>query len=145
MKDWDEAFKGAGYKKIKFTLSKSKHLFVKARINGVLGDFILDTGASATCVSQEAAAFFNLASQASETTASGAGATDMATAVSEHNELKLGRWKTEAMSLIILDLSHVNHALTSQKVKPVHGIIGADVLQKSHAVIDYGQRKMYLR
>ncbi|PJR03354.1 retropepsin-like aspartic protease [Avrilella dinanensis] len=145
MKDWSEAFKNAGYKKVGFKYSKTNHLLVKARINGISGDFILDTGASATCVSKDEVEHFNLHSELSETKASGAGAVDMETALSENNELKLGHWKIKSLSLIILDLSHVNQALTMQNVKPVHGIIGADVLLEGQAVIDYGQKKLYLR
>lgn len=145
MKDWSEAFKNAGYKKVGFKYSKTNHLLVKARINGISGDFILDTGASATCVSKDEVEHFNLHPELSETKASGAGAVDMETALSENNELKLGHWKIKSLSLIILDLSHVNQALTMQNVKPVHGIIGADVLLEGQAVIDYGQKKLYLR
>lgn len=145
MKDWSEAFKNAGYKKVGFKYSKTNHLLVKARINGISGDFILDTGASATCVSKDEVEYFKLHSELSETKASGAGAVDMETALSENNELKLGHWKIKSLSLIILDLSHVNQALTMQNVKPVHGIIGADVLLEGQAVIDYGQKKLYLR
>ncbi|HLV46570.1 MAG TPA: retropepsin-like aspartic protease [Flavobacterium sp.] len=145
MQNLNEALKDAGYKKVGFKYSKTNHLLVKARINGISGDFILDTGASATCVSKEAVAYFNLQSEQSETKASGAGAVDMETALSENNELKLGYWKIKSFSLIVLDLSHVNQALTMQNVKPVHGIIGADVLLKGQAIIDYGQKKLYLR
>jgi hypothetical protein len=35
------------------------------------------------------------------------------------------------------DLSHVNEALIQHKSKPVHGIIGADVLLKGKAIVDY--------
>lgn len=145
MEDWGAAFKDAGYKKIAFKYSKTNHLLVKARINGVSGDFILDTGASATCVSKEAVEYFALQTEVSEAKASGAGAVDMETALSENNELKLGHWKIKPISLIILDLSHVNQALTMQNVKPVHGIIGADVLLEGEAIIDYGNKKLYLR
>jgi hypothetical protein len=34
------------------------------------------------------------------------------------------------------DLSHVNEALIQHKSKPVHGIIGADVLLKGKAIVD---------
>lgn len=145
MQNLNGALKDAGYKKVGFKYSKTNHLLVKARINGISGDFILDTGASATCVSHEAVTYFDLQSEQSETKASGAGAVDMETALSENNELKLGHWKIKSLSLIVLDLSHVNQALTVQGVKPVHGIIGADVLLKGKAIIDYGQKKLYLR
>jgi hypothetical protein len=42
------------------------------------------------------------------------------------------------------DLSHVNEALIQHKSKPVHGIIGADVLLKE-AIVDYANYFLYLQ
>ena len=39
--------------------------------------------------------------------------------------------------LLTLNLSHVNAGLKSAKVAPVVGVLGADVLWRHHAVIDY--------
>jgi len=41
-------------------------------------------------------------------------------------------------------LSHVNEALKQHKAKPVHGIIGADVLMKGKAIVDYYNHCLYL-
>ncbi len=64
-----------GYVKVKFKISKTNHLLIKASINGVCGNFILDTGASNSCVGFESIEYFNLKTTKSKTTASGAGAT----------------------------------------------------------------------
>ena len=39
--------------------------------------------------------------------------------------------------LLAIDLSHVNAKRKKRKVKPVVGVIGADVLWRHHALIDY--------
>ena len=49
MKHLQDILKKEKYKKINFKISKTQHLLVKATINGVSGDFILDTGASNSC------------------------------------------------------------------------------------------------
>ena len=38
--------KEKGYKRIKFKISKTQHLLIKGKINGIEGTFIRDTGAS---------------------------------------------------------------------------------------------------
>ena len=43
-----------GYTKVKLKLTKTNHFEIKATINGVKGLFILDTGASSSCVGFEA-------------------------------------------------------------------------------------------
>ena len=47
--------------------------------------------------------------------------------------------------LVIFDLSHVNEALQQHKAKPVHGIIGADILLEGKAIIDYYNHCLYLK
>lgn len=137
--------KKKGYKKINLKVSKTQHLIIKAKINGVEGNFILDTGASNSCVGFESVEKFNLNPGNSTTQAAGAGAVGMFTQLAKNNTLQLGRWKDEEFHLVVFDLSHVNMALKQHKVKAVHGIIGADVLLHTNAIIDYFNNKLYLK
>lgn len=144
MKNLHEILKKHLYKKVKFKITKTQHLLIKAKINGVRGNFILDTGASNSCVSFEHIALFNLNAEDSKTMASGAGATGMLTQTARANKLQLGSWKNSDFDLVIFDMSHVNEALTAYKSKTVDGIIGADVLLKGKAIIDYANHYLYL-
>lgn len=144
MKKLPELLKKEKYKKIKFRVSKTQHLLIKASINGVKGNFILDTGASNSCVGFESVSMFLLEAKNSKTKASGAGATGMLTQTSDGNQLQMGSWKSPDFELVIFDLSHVNEALIAYKAKPVHGIIGADVLMKGKGIIDYYNHYLYL-
>jgi hypothetical protein len=145
MKNFQEILKKNNYKKINFKVSKTQHLLIKARINGVKGNFILDTGASTSCVGFESIELFQLTAGKSKTKAAGAGATNMLTQQAKDNFLQLGRWKNAEFHLVIFDLSHVNTALQQYKAKPVHGIIGADVLLEGKAIIDYYNHCLYLK
>ncbi|WP_281227075.1 retropepsin-like aspartic protease [Flavobacterium aquiphilum] len=145
MKNLHEKLKKVDYKKVKFKVTKTQHLLIKAKINGVKGNFILDTGASNSCVGFESIETFTLEAQNSKTKASGAGATGMFTQMASGNKLQLGKWKNKKLDLIIFDLSHVNEALGHYKVKPVHGIIGADILMKGKGIIDYYNHCLYLK
>ncbi len=145
MKNLHDILKKENYKKIKFKLTKTQHLLIKAKINGVWGNFILDTGASNSCIGFDGVALFQLTAQDSRTKASGAGATGMYTQTALNNTLQLGVWKSSGFDLVIFDLSHVNEALRQYKAKPVHGIIGADVLMKGKAIVDYYNYYLYLQ
>ena len=145
MKSLEKLLKKKKYIKIKLQKIATNHLELKAKINGVKGSFILDTGASNSCVGIDAIDFFKLDAKDSETKAAGAGATDMETKQSENNSLKIGSWKTNKCHLVLFNLSHVNTALMQHKAKEVHGIIGADILQKGKAFIDYNKNVLYLK
>ncbi|KAF2079353.1 MAG: retropepsin-like aspartic protease [Flavobacterium nitrogenifigens] len=145
MENLHEILKIEKYKKIKFKITKTQHLQIKAKINGISGNFILDTGASNTCVGFESIERFELSAKNSKTKASGAGGTGMTTQISSKNKLQLGSWKNKDFNIVIFDLSHVNEALESFKAKAVHGIIGADVLLEGKAIIDYFNHYLYLK
>jgi predicted aspartyl protease len=145
MKKLPVILKKEQYKKINFKVSKTQHLQIKASINGVKGNFILDTGASNSCVDFESITLFQLTAGKSKTKAAGAGATGMLTQIAKNNKLQIGTWKKEGFHLVVFDLSHVNEALTQYKAKPVHGIIGADVLLAGKGIIDYYNHCLYLK
>ena len=144
MEDLQDFLKGKKYKKIPFKVLKTQHLLIKGTINGVKGNFILDTGASNSCMGFESVDRFLLNAQFSETKAAGAGAVGMETQLAKNNEIQLGRWEKK-FHLIVFDMRHVNEALIQYKTKPVDGIIGADVLLKGKAIIDYSNHYLYLK
>ena len=145
MEDLQDFLQKKKYKKVKFNLLKTQNLLINATINGVKGKFILDTGASNSCVGLEGIDKFQLFSEISDTKAAGAGATGMETQLSKNNLLQLSHWKTSKFHLVIFDMQHVNQALNEYKTKPVDGIIGADILLKGKAIIDYYNHYLYLR
>jgi predicted aspartyl protease len=134
-----------GYTKIKLKFTKTNHFEIKASLNNIKGRFILDTGASSSCVGFEAIEHFNLKVKDSEIKAVGAGASDMLTKISNSNALKIGKWKKKQVALILFNLSHVNTGLINHNADPVDGIIGADILKKGKAVIDYEKKYLYLK
>ena len=134
-----------GYYRIRLFPSVTNHLQLQAKINGVEGSFILDTGASSSCIAFEFESLFQLQSEESDVKAAGAGATNMRTELSKENSIKIGRWKKDNIALVLFDLAHVNAALEDHGAAPVHGILGADILNKGKGVIDYQYNCLYLK
>ena len=137
--------KKKNYIQIPLVYTATNHFEVVAKINGVLGRFILDTGASNTCIGLDKTELFNLNSKESKIKAAGAGATNMETMLSTKNSIKIGKWSKKKLKIVLFDLTHVNEALTTHKALPVDGIIGADVLKKGKAIIDYEKSCVYLK
>ncbi|WP_074409559.1 MULTISPECIES: retropepsin-like aspartic protease [Aquimarina] len=133
------------YHRIKLVFTKTNHFEVKAILNDVEGNFIIDTGASNSCVGFEAVDKFSLFAQDSDVKAAGAGATDMLTQLSQKNTIQIGSWSRKRISLVLFDLNHVNAALIAHHAEPVDGIIGADILKRGKAIIDYEKKCMYLK
>lgn len=145
MQQLQELLKENDYIKSNFKLSKTQHLLLTAKINGVEGSFILDTGASNSCVDFEFEEYFKLTTKKTKTKVAGAGAVGMPSKISEYNILKIGRWEGYQVAVVLFDLTHVNEALSYAKIKPIHGIIGADILLEGKAIIDYENRNLFLK
>lgn len=137
--------KKKNYINVPLVLTATNHFEIVAKLNGITGRFILDTGASNTCVGFDKIEFFNLTSKESKIKAAGAGATNMETLISTKNKIEIGDWKKNKLKIVLFDLVHVNEALTTHKALPVDGIIGADILKKAKAVIDYQKSCVYLK
>ncbi len=134
-----------GYTQIPIVITKTNHMVIKVKLNGVKGRFILDTGASNSCLDTEQVEHFKVQTTDSKIKASGAGAVGMETLKSEKNRLKMSSWKTSKCNLIIFDMSHVNQALAEYNAKPIQGIIGADILIQFKGIIDYKRMCFYLK
>ncbi|MBT8258732.1 MAG: retroviral-like aspartic protease family protein [Bacteroidia bacterium] len=134
------------YTKIKLKRLKSNHFALKATINGVKGQFILDTGASNTLVHDEHAKLFKLEVDNNEDVkVTGAGAENMDSQVSKKNALKIGKWSQSKTVIVLFNLSHVNSGLNNFDIDPIDGIIGTDILKKGKAIIDYNKKHLYLK
>ena len=136
--------KDTGYVRVKLDFLKTKHYSFKAKINGINGKFILDTGASNSCVCISLENKFNIISKKTIAKASSATSKISNTKISKNNTIQIGKWENK-MNLITFDMGHINHVLNEKKIDSVSGIIGADVLKKSRAIIDYKFNKLYLK
>ena len=136
--------KSEGYSSVKLIFLKTKHYLIEAKVNSITGRFILDTGASNSCICTSLEDKFKVISEDSKEKASSANSEMTHTKISKRNVIQIGKWNSNA-SLITFDMSHINNALSQKKIDPIHGIIGADVLKKSKSILDYKTNKLYLK
>ncbi len=121
------------------------HYYCRAILNNKSAIFIVDTGASTSCIGTTHSNLFSLVLKDSDVLAAGAGALGMKTQSSSNNSLQVNKTIITNMVFVIFDLSHVNKALLQVGSIMTHGILGADFLKEKRAVIDYGRNCMYLK
>ena len=136
--------KSEGYSSVKLIFLVTKHYLIEAKVNGIDGRFILDTGASNSCICTSLEDKFKVISKESKEKASSANSEMTNTKISKRNIIQIGKWE-DKINLISFDMNHINNALSQKKVSPIDGILGADILKKSKAVIDYESNKLYLK
>ena len=136
--------KSEGYSSVKLIFSETKHYLIEAKINGTKGRFILDSGASNSCICISLENKFKVISKLSKEKASSANSEMTNTNISKSNVIQIGKWE-DKINLISFDMNHINNALSQKKVPPIDGIVGADILKKSKAVLDYKTNRLYLK
>ena len=136
--------KDTGYIRVKLDFLKTKHYSLEVKINGIKGKFILDTGASNSCICTTLESNFNIISKETTEKASSATSEISNTKISKNNTIQIGKWENK-INLVIFDMSHINYALNDKKINSVSGIIGADILKKSKAILDYNLNNLYLK
>tara|TARA_B100001142_G_scaffold10657_1_gene10201 strand:- start:190 stop:630 length:441 start_codon:yes stop_codon:yes gene_type:complete len=143
-KTLNKFLKKKGYSSVKLIFLETKHYLIEAKVNGVSGSFILDTGASNSCICSSLENNFNIISKETIEKASTATSKISNTKISKNNTIQIGKWENK-INLITFDMSHINHALNEKKINSVSGIIGADILKKSKAILDYNKNKLYIK
>ena len=136
--------KSIGYISVKLKLLKTNHYLLKACINRVEGKFILDSGASSSCICLSLENKFKIDSKKKKIKASSATSNMEDTRLSKNNTIELRKWRSK-INLVSIDMTHINSVLNEKVTESVDGIIGADVLKKSKALIDYESNKLYLK
>lgn len=133
------------YVKLELKKMPSGHLHIFGQLNGVNGNFILDTGAGATVIEEKNKEKFHMQTEESEEQATGAGGTGIQMQTSKKNNLKTGELELTELNLMLMNLDHVNNAFESMGLEKIDGVIGADILTNNRAIIDYSNLVLYLK
>ena len=136
--------KSEGYSSVKLIFLETKHYLIEAKVNGIDGTFILDTGASNSCICTSLEDKFKVISKESKEKASSANSEMTNTKISKSNIIQIGKCE-DKINLISFDMNHINNALSQKKISPIDGILGADILKKSNSILDYKSNKLFIK
>ena len=134
-----------GYAAVALRRSVGPHLEVSAKINGVPGRFLVDTGAQITVVDVHTLRKFRLTSVKTGVRVIGAvGGPGERIEAALASSLRVGPCESSPFLLGVSDLSALNQG-RPRGGGPFDGIIGADVLQSFGIVIDCAGLELYAR
>ena len=128
-----------------FKITITNHLIISCKINGVEGNFIIDSGASNSCVDTNLTSKFKLKSSLSQDNASSATNTISKMYISKNNRLQIEELLYEDFNVFLFDMSHINKTFINHEIEEIDGIIGGDILKKFKAIIDYDKKNICLK
>lgn len=128
-----------------FKITETNHLIISCKINGVEGNFIIDSGASNSCVDTNLTSKFKLKTSLSQENASSATNTISKMYISKNNRLQIEELLHEDFNVFLFDMSHINKTFINNAIDEIDGIIGGDILKKFKAIIDYDKKNICLK
>ena len=129
---------------INFKLTRSNHIQIECEVNCVTGKFLIDTGASNSCINYLSSTKFNVEFKKSDETASSATNEINDIFSSKKNILKIGDFQKNNFDLVLFDMTFINNSLKEKGVSEVDGIIGGDILNELNACINYRKKEISL-
>jgi len=126
--------------------SDSYHVITKIKVGKKVLFFIIDTGASHTCMDKDNFIALQPEEPVLEYKGDSVGiaGSGFKTAVTSFRDFKMGRMKIFEQKIVLLDMSHINQVYQSLRKPAVAGILGCDFLVKYNAVIDFNAKEMRL-
>ena len=129
---------------INFKIEKSNHIIIECKLNKIKGRFIIDTGASNSCVNKSLAKKFNISFKKSKEKASSATNQINEIYYSKNNLLNIANYTNNSFEIILFDMAQINESLREKEIENVDGIIGGEILYEFNAIIDYKKKLLTL-
>lgn len=120
------------------------HLFIHAKAGRKKCRLLIDTGASSTVFDQTRLKKLFPEGELTELNrlSTGLGTDSMSGFLYVIPKLKIGGLSILNLSVIVLNLSHVNKSYKQLGFPPIEGVLGSDLLHKFKAEIDYGNAEI---
>ena len=132
-----------GYEALDLLITPTGHITVAIPVNSKPCLFMIDTGAGATVIDRSKQDRFGLKTTRTADYAAGIGS--FSRLIGTTAMMNINGHEMKVDSLYLMDISFVNTELKKHHSRKVDGLLGADFLQKHHAIIDYSRKKLFLR
>ena len=138
-------FLSESYHQLPLKRMRTGHLCLQLQINGFSGRFLVDSGASKSCISFLLQEAFQLTTNAPAIAAAGAGKDKLHAQPTKASNIQFKKIPLGRLSFLLLDMEAINATLIEEGEQPIDGILGADFLRKKSAVITYKPNRLYLK
>jgi len=129
---------------ISFKILSTNHIIIDAKVNNVDGKFLIDTGASNSCIDLNKSEKFKLNYGKSDEQASSATDEIKDTYISKKNLLLIDKYYIHDFDIILFNMEHVIKSLLDKDEIEIDGIIGADLLRKYNCCIDFKENTLLI-
>lgn len=133
-----------GFTAVPIQVSDGFNLYVNASINGSPARLMVDTGAFATLLHRSFVRKLHIPMRETSYSSAAVNLKQRGVNISKIRKISLGSVDIIGKDVGVIDLEGLIRGGLLQGSPPVAGLLGAEILNKHHGIIDFGTRTLYL-
>jgi predicted aspartyl protease len=138
-------FDRQGLDAVPIQVSDGFNLYVNGSINGKRAKLMVDTGSFATLLHRSFVRRMRIPTQETALSSSAVNLKERGVRVARIRKLSVGSVDIVGGHVGVIDLEGVIHGGLLDGSPPVAGLLGAEILNRHHGIIDFGTRTLYLK
>ncbi len=134
-----------GLNAVPIQVSDGFNLYVNASINGTPAKLMVDTGAFATLLHRSFVRQMRIPVHETPFSSAAVNLKQRGVQVARVRKLSIGTVDILGKEVGVVDLEGLIHIKLLHATPPVAGLLGGEILNRHHGIIDFGTRTLYLR
>jgi predicted aspartyl protease len=134
-----------GLNAVPIQVSDGFNLYVNASINGTPAKLMVDTGSFATLLHRSFVRQMRIPTRQTPFSSAAVNLKQRGVQVARIRQLSVGTVDILGKEVGVVDLEGLIHLKLLQGHPPVAGLLGGEILNRHHGIIDFGTRTLYLR
>lgn len=134
-----------GFDAMPIQVSDGFNLYVNGSVNGKRARLMVDTGSFATLLHRSFVRQMRIPTQETAFSSSAVNLKERGVRVARIRKLSVGSVDIVGRQVGVIDLEGVIHGGLLDGSPPVAGLLGAEILNRHHGIIDFGTRTLYLK
>jgi predicted aspartyl protease len=134
-----------GLNAVPIEVSEGFNLYVRAKINGTPARLMIDTGAFATLLHQPFVRQMRIPTRETAFRSAAVNLKQRGVRVARIRKISVGSVDIIGKEIGVIDLDGLIHQRLLHGKPPVVGLLGAEILNRHHGIIDFGTRTLYLK
>jgi predicted aspartyl protease len=134
-----------GLHAVPIQVTEGSNLYVNASINGMAAKLMVDTGAFATLLHRSFVTQMKIPMRQTHFISAGVNLRDRDVLMARIRKLSVGSTTITDREIGVVNLQDLFHERLLRGRRPVAGVLGPEILNENHGVIDFGTRTLYMR
>jgi predicted aspartyl protease len=134
-----------GFNAVPIQVSEGFNLYVNASINGTPAKLMVDTGAFATLLHRSFVKQMKIPVRETPFSSAAVNLRQRGVQMARIKKLSVGATVISGKEVGVIDLQGLIHDRLLRGKPPVAGLLGAEILNRHHGVIDFGTKTLYMR